>query len=95
MFAKDIERAIEEIRAIRVREWKEKYCREHELYKDTLYTRELDLTLAPEPTDADIGFPLETFAVCWETGYLVIELSALENMPAKQRNAIYKLGGLH
>lgn len=90
----DIERAVAEIRALRVREWKERYCRAHRLYKQLRDTCVPDLSRAPEPSDAVIGFPIETLAVEWSRGYLVIELSALAKLPAKQRNAIYKLGGL-
>lgn len=94
---RDIEQAIAEIRALRVLEWKRNYCVKNKLYQSA-FDRPLepDLRWAPEPTDADIGFPIETLAVRWgEVGYLVIELSALPKLPTKQRNAILKLGGLN
>lgn len=48
------------------------------------------------PTDKDLGWPPKdgTFSVDWGTGGLVVTLYGLKKLPAKQRNAIYKLGGL-
>ena len=53
-----------------------------------------DIRCAPNPTDTDLGWPIEAMTVIWDTGYLTIELSALTKMPAAKRNKIYKLGGL-
>ena len=98
---RDIEQAIAEIRALRVLKWKLDYCDKNDLYRTVSNSRGQkrrapDICAAPEPTDADIGFPIETLAVRWgEVGYLVIELSALPKLPMKQRNAILKLGGLN
>lgn len=48
------------------------------------------------PTDKDLDWPPKdgTFSVDWGTGGLVVTLDGLKKLPAKQRNAIYKLGGL-
>lgn len=98
---KDIEQAIAEIRALRVLEWKLDYCEKNDLYRTVSNGRGYkqrvpDIVAAPEPKDADIGFPIETLTVRWgDVGYLVIELSALQKLPTKQRNAILKLGGLY
>lgn len=81
MFPAAIEQALEEIRAVRKQEWKRDYYAKHHVY-------------APEPTDKDLGFPLQTLTVQWNTGFITIELSALAKLPAAQRNKIYKLGGL-
>lgn len=77
----DIEQVLSAIRAIRAQEWKRAYKTK---YDET----------APEPTDKDLGFPLETLSVHWGTGYLLVDLNALAKMPAAVRNKIYKLGGL-
>ncbi len=83
-----------EIRNFRALKWKRGYCQEHELYKRAGCVNVEDLARAPEPTDADIGFPIETLTVEWGSGCLMVELAALAKMPAAQRNKIYKLGGL-
>lgn len=88
------EQILDEIRAYRELEWRRKYCRDHHLYRTGRYLTEEDIRQAPYPTDKDLGFPLQTLTVFWDTGYLTIELSALAKMPAAKRNKIYKLGGL-
>lgn len=94
MFPAVIEQALEEIRAVREMEWRKRFCREHKLYRYDSFFCEEDIRQAPYPTDKDLGFPLQTLTVQWDTGFATIELSALAKLPAAQRNKIYKLGGL-
>lgn len=72
---------LHEIRSLWAQQWKKEY-----------YTKRNEI--ASEPTDKELGFPLQTLTVQWETGYLLIDLSALAKMPAATRNKICKLGGI-
>lgn len=77
----ETDRILAVIRAIRADRWKAQYRAKHR--ED-----------APEPTDKDLGFPMETLLVHWDTGYLLIDLAELMKLPQATRNKIYKLGGL-
>lgn len=94
MYQVTTEQILSEIRAYRELEWKRKFCREHQLYREEGWREVEDIRCAPDPTDTDLGWPIEAMTVIWDTGYLTIELSALAKMPAAKRNKIYKLGGL-
>lgn len=94
MYQVTTEQILAEIRAYRELEWKRKFCREHQLYREEGWREVEDIRCAPDPTDTDLGWPIEAMTVIWDTGYLTIELSALAKMPAAKRNKIYKLGGL-
>ncbi len=78
----DINQILAEIRPRRVHQWKKEYRSKHHEYD------------APEPTDKDLGFPLQMLTVHWETGFICVDLEALAKLPAAKRNKIYKLGGL-
>ncbi len=94
MYQVTTERILAEIRAYRELEWKRKFCQKYSLYRRVGWREVEDIRCAPDPTDTDLGWPIEAMTVIWDTGYLTIELSALAKMPAAKRNKIYKLGGL-
>ena len=94
MYQVTTEQILAEIRAYRELEWKRKFCREHQLYREEGWREVEDIRCAPDPTDTDLGWPIEAMTVILDTGYLTIELSALTKMPAVKRKKIYKLGGL-
>ncbi len=83
---------LEAVRDMLAREWIEKWAREHQVehggYPEALVH-------APRPTDEQLGWaPKTTVLVEWDTGFLVADLEKVNKLPAKQRNAIYKLGGM-
>lgn len=95
----DIQRAQEEIRSLRVLEWKRNWCEENDVYRNVRTSpyrvkRLPDISAAPEPTDEDLSWPDQMLSVYWDTGYITITLDALKKLPVSQRNKIYKLGGM-
>lgn len=83
---------LERVKEFRGREYMRKWLHAH---ADEYPDRSTAMLHMPAPTDADLGWPLNgTLTVHWGSGYIVIGVEGLNKLPAKQRNAIYKLGGL-
>ena len=90
-----IEAAHEHIREIRTREWKERYCYKHNLFRKTRHGFAVpDIIAAPEPTDEELGWPEPMVTVTWPTGYVTMTLAEYKKLPAKTKTQFNKLGGL-
>lgn len=90
-----IKAAHEHIREIRAREWKERYCYKHNLFRKTRHGSTVpDIIAAPEPTDEDLSWPEPMVTVTWPTGYITMTLAAYNKLPAKDKKTFNKLGGL-
>lgn len=70
--------ALDDVRAERVRLWKNKHGKRS----------------APEPTDKDLNWPEPMVSVTWERGYITMTLDAYTKLKAKDKKTFQQLGGL-
>ena len=90
-----IKAAHEDIRETRAREWKERYCHEHMLYRrNKRGFRVPDIAAAPEPTDEDLNWPEPMATVTWPHGYVTMTLSAYKKLSAADKKKFTNLEDL-